>query len=85
MTDAQRVIEIQAIDTTIAQYRAMIKEILLSGTASGSMGSAGNSQSYTRIDIPTFRLEIKQLSEERAVLVNASRSRRSSPDFDGGY
>lgn len=85
MTDANRLKEIQAIDKTISQYRAMIKEILLSGTASGSMGSAGNSQSYTRIDIPTFRNEIAMLQRDRAVLVRAKRVRRSSPDFDRGY
>lgn len=72
--------QIKNINALIREYRKQIHEILSAGVSSASMGSAGNSTSYTRLTVADYRREIATLEREKAMLLGSGR-RRSSPDF----
>lgn len=61
-----------------------LDECLLSGVASASLGTAGNSQSYSRWSPEQFRTEIARIDRQIAVLSRGSSHRRTSPDFGVG-
>lgn len=72
--------QIENINALIREYRKQIHELLSAGVSSASMGSAGNSTSYTRLTVADYRREIATLEREKAMLLGSGR-RRSSPDF----
>lgn len=79
MTRNQK-IQIDNINALIREYRKQIREILTSGVSSASLGSAGNSTSYTRLSVADYRREIAILEREKAMILGHNR-RRSSPSF----
>lgn len=72
--------QIKAINSQIREYRKMIHEILTSGVSSASLGSAGNSTSYTRLSVDEYRKEISRLMREKEIILGRP-SRRTSPNF----
>lgn len=72
--------QIKAINAQIREYRKMIREILTSGVSSASLGSAGNSTSYTRLSVDEYRKEISRLMREKEIILGRQ-SRRTSPNF----
>lgn len=72
--------QITAINAQIREYRKMIREILTSGVSSASLGSAGNSTSYTRLSVDEYRKEISRLTREKEIILGRQ-SRRTSPNF----
>lgn len=77
-------------DAHIRDLKRRIRELedadhalLTGGVSSASLGSAGNSQSYTRISHADYQAKIKELKRElRAALGRTYR--RTSPDFITG-
>ena len=72
--------QIENINALIREYRKQIHELLTAGVSSASLGSAGNSTSYTRLSVADYRREIAILEREKAMILGRGR-RRSSPDF----
>lgn len=79
MTSYQRK-QIENINALIREYRKQIHELLSAGVSSASLGSAGNSSSYTRLSVADYRREIAILEREKAMILGHNR-RRSSPSF----
>ena len=80
MTTSQRN-RVLAINAEIKKLRAALNESLESGTASATQSSAGNSQSYTRINPEEYRKQIAQLERAKARIIRGGGTRRTSPDF----
>ena len=73
--------QILAINAQIRTLRATLKEALESGTASASLSTAGNSQTYTRTAPTELRKEIAMLERAKAQILSSETNRRTSPDF----
>lgn len=82
MTPKQKT-AIREIDKRIRELRDAKHALLMGGVSGASLGSAGNSQSYTRIQAAEYDREIAALRRERATILRGSTSRRTSPDFSG--
>ena len=81
MTTAQRN-RVLAINAEIKALRAALNEALLSGTASASLSTAGNAQSYSRIAPSEYRKQIASLQRAKIRILNGG-ALRTSPDFGG--
>ena len=57
-----------------------LDELLSSGVSSASLGSAGNSQSYTRLSPEQYRAEIDRIDRQIATLLRGGGIRRTSPN-----
>ena len=57
-----------------------LDELLSSGVISASLGSAGNSQGYTRISPDQYRAEIARIDRQIATLLRGGAIRRTSPN-----
>lgn len=72
--------QIENINALIREYRKQIHELLVAGVSSASLGSAGNSTSYTRLSVADYRREISRLMREKEIILGRQ-SRRTSPNF----
>ena len=61
-----------------------LDELLSSGVASASLGSAGNSQSYSRLSPDQYRAEIARIDAQIAIILRGGARRRTSPHFVKG-
>jgi hypothetical protein len=67
------------------KLQAALDEMLASGVASASLGSAGNSQSYSRLSPDQYRAELARIDAQIARLLRGGgATRRTSPDFAKG-
>ncbi len=60
--------------------QSALDELLSSGVISASLGSAGNSQGYTRISPDQYRAEIARIDRHIATLLRGGAIRRTSPN-----
>lgn len=80
---AERTAKIARVKERIAAVEAAIDECVASGTASASLSSAGNAQSYTRLSLADLRSELARLTRKLRILLTGSPLRRfrQYPDF----
>lgn len=64
--------------------QAALDELMSSGVASASLGSAGNSQSYTRLSPDQYRAEIARVDAQISRILHGGGIRRTSPHFVKG-
>ena len=57
-----------------------LDELLSGGVSSASLGSAGNSQSYTRLSPDQYRAEIARIDWQIARILRGGAIRRTSPN-----
>ena len=67
-----------------AKLEAALDELLEGGVSSASLGTAGNSQSYTRLSPDQYRAEIARIDRQIAAIRRGGGIRRTSPDFRKG-
>ena len=67
-----------------AKMQAALDEILSAGVSAASLGTAGNSQSYTRLSPDQYRAEIRRIDRLIAAILRGGATRRTSPDFRKG-
>ena len=61
-----------------------LDELLSSGVSSASLGSAGNSQGYTRLSPDQYRAEIARIDAQISRILRGGGHRRTSPHFVKG-
>jgi hypothetical protein len=66
------------------KIEAALEEALLSGVSSASLGTAGNSQSYSRWSPDQYRAEIARIDRQIAAISRGGAIRRTSPNILNG-
>lgn len=80
--NAQRILD--KLRERRATLQAALDELFSSGVSSASLGSAGNSQSYTRLSPDQYRAEIARIDRQIATLLRGGSVRRTSPNILNG-